>query len=1808
MGQTKITTFFRRIPFRRSPTPTTIPPKALSLRQSSITTYFLRAPARREASQSDSEIDELSEVDELHENSSVEVDKVPEDAPAMTEDERRPHRYSYALGDIPQECSWCKKSLSTAGALYVCAMGDKCLQGMYACSFCTLIAHEQRPEHRFVSRWSVDAPRWKKVSLADLGYVYQEGHNSVLGECGNPAPTTRFEWRSSRWGRFELEDDHGRSTRSRTFTTANSYALLLLSETSISTYRRMGHARSPTFSLLPPPRKRPRIENDALLNDWLPMDSTNIDGIAALAAGISAYEQEPDEEDMAARGDATGSKRRYASSDDPMGVWLPHASTFLDELVRRDGLGDSTRAQTCLRCSVDTSKARTFQCLDCGGYLQCESCIRAGHKTQPLHRIQEWNGDYWVRVSLYSPRAPDVGLGLVFQLGHYGLRCPNPAKEQRMVVIDVHGVFTIRLQACNCSLGQRRNIIRQLIAYGWYPATTTDPETCVTLQALELFRLLQVVGNLNAHDFIGTLERLNDPARVDATPDRYKAFFRMTQQHSYLMRAKRCGRAHVVNGLADTRAGQLVVDCWACPQDGRNLPEGWRLVRREDHRPLGPPGYFVVNETYKRHLLNYVEEKEISSCAAFAAITQRDTRNVAGLRVSGVGGVVCARHGLVRRHGLGDLQKGERYANMDFIVLATLVGETVTHVTISYDIACHWERLLPVRASRIVENTGLPIDLDDFEIQYAIPVWHAAAHEISCRSRNTLSYAIGVGKTDGEGIERTCIGRILMRKLIVAIAELDAQEKEYAELTESVPRDLLPGWEKMLSDWLEDRTKPNPYIIAGGKEGPSEREVTEELKAAEVEDARAGRATLLEGGKVTAAAFVKAGLQLEDIQRRIRAELQSNQVLTASRSSAIQEQRFNCLKKLKAFQELQLTYMPGVDDLRQRDEALRDVDAPGPKAEDIPLYLPSQLLPEERRICARGVVKAEKSLRLGQLSDALMALRASLHSQAHIICWRNSNAVGQRSCTRSATLLERVGERITRTARKYRDGYDAMVAFEGTEFSPTFLKLEDKDISARPGLESDTSALIRLRAAESNRASRNEPTGAALRAYISWIWGVQGGSDRNLLHDSVRVEWTKARTRRDRWAEEVVLLREEMKRVLRTLSAVQREWTSRASAREEPDVALASGLHAYALKQRDLHHRIADTFYTGWSQSAIGAASEMWESDGLLLQQLASGESVAEVLAMAELTTVEDSPAPASSSQSDPEPRPNNASFCTFPVVDIKFNSDANANVRKYWSDGPEGLMAVVSALSMRSIHGNPPFSVATAFTLATLSSIEAFSFGLSPRSSASLWISRKPTSGLPLCRTRRATCAFSLNPHQRPLLSSLSSRSLSIQMADTIAHPMQTRSSKKRAPLNKGSVPSSVAPAKSTSMQTIDRTDRINLRPKLHGKSQVEMDELRQSQKRDRLRRASQESSIGLRRARGQGPATQLEEEQQAAAQGAAVAPVAQQLGLVAQQVVAVGPVANQGAAAVQPAVQRRARREPRCRGCWRRPAARPKARPSRTKVPRVLASSSSPPKARPSRTKARPSRTKVPRVVASSSSPPKARPSRTKVPPRALQALQALRRRPQGAQQGAGIAQQRTPKNDPVASLRHHSRRIAAEQVKELAGALFRGTQPGIPRVEPNPALERLHELYARLADLSTTITTEVIPRDELTKLIASAEDIVTHITILEDQIVARSERMIMFFRDVVKYSCQLANRNIGADEQPILPPIPYIPFDPEQDNIVYPLLEQQGPTIIDLDGDATDNCDEMKDESEDELLDEDELDDEDEDDADAMEVDDE
>jgi hypothetical protein len=84
-----------------------------------------------------------------------------------------------------------------------------------------------------------------------------------------------------------------------------------------------------------------------------------------------------------------------------------------------------------------------------------------------------------------------------------------------MTVIHTNGIHQIRYRYCNCTrahtLGDNNNL-SQLLRGRWYPATVTDPTTCASFNVLDLFRLLNVVGNVNCHDFIGSLERMTDAA------------------------------------------------------------------------------------------------------------------------------------------------------------------------------------------------------------------------------------------------------------------------------------------------------------------------------------------------------------------------------------------------------------------------------------------------------------------------------------------------------------------------------------------------------------------------------------------------------------------------------------------------------------------------------------------------------------------------------------------------------------------------------------------------------------------------------------------------------------------------------------------------------------------------------------------------------------------------------------------------------------------------------------------------------------------------------------------------------------------------------------------------------------------------------------------------------------------------------------------------------------------------------------------------------------------------------------------------
>ena len=69
-----------------------------------------------------------------------------------------------------------------------------------------------------------------------------------------------------------------------------------------------------------------------------------------------------------------------------MADWLPYCPVVADELLRKDGLGDSTTPRACVACKKEVGR---YRCRDCfGGYMRCSQCIVSVHSELPLHRLQ----------------------------------------------------------------------------------------------------------------------------------------------------------------------------------------------------------------------------------------------------------------------------------------------------------------------------------------------------------------------------------------------------------------------------------------------------------------------------------------------------------------------------------------------------------------------------------------------------------------------------------------------------------------------------------------------------------------------------------------------------------------------------------------------------------------------------------------------------------------------------------------------------------------------------------------------------------------------------------------------------------------------------------------------------------------------------------------------------------------------------------------------------------------------------------------------------------------------------------------------------------------------------------------------------------------------------------------------------------------------------------------------------------------------------------------------------------------------------
>ncbi|EMD30341.1 hypothetical protein CERSUDRAFT_61255, partial [Gelatoporia subvermispora B] len=141
-----------------------------------------------------------------------------------------------------------------------------------------------------------------------------------------------------------------------------------------------------------------------------------------------------------------------------------------------------------------------------------------------------------------------------------------------------------------------------------------------------------------------------------------------------------------------------------------------------------------------------------SSCHDHEAIKLAQRKGTKDLAATGLGTVECSRHDMKRPCSVGDLQKGERYVNMDYLFNSSLQHHSVNLVVSSYDIVCQWTRHLFDRFAKY--GWKLTFGPDPIQFLFLIPKFHLPAHQDSCQYKYSFNYHCGCGRTDGEAPER----------------------------------------------------------------------------------------------------------------------------------------------------------------------------------------------------------------------------------------------------------------------------------------------------------------------------------------------------------------------------------------------------------------------------------------------------------------------------------------------------------------------------------------------------------------------------------------------------------------------------------------------------------------------------------------------------------------------------------------------------------------------------------------------------------------------------------------------------------------------------------------------------------------------------------------------------------------------------------------------------------------------------------------------------------------------------------------------
>ncbi|KAK7450187.1 hypothetical protein VKT23_013070 [Stygiomarasmius scandens] len=801
---------------------------------------------------------------------------------------------------------------------------------------------------------------------------------------------------------------------------------------------------------------------------------------------------------------------------------------------------------------------------------------------------------------------------------------------------------------------------------------------------LEQFHILTLSGKITTYDYYKGLERLTDNTG-QKIPNRYPTVLRVVRQWRNLRMLRRGGRGNDgARSVNETKQGEVAVTCIACPQPGVNLPSNWRdaqsdtrfiytmflafdacfrLKRKRISSWKRDPSlqdgwaYFVQNRPYLDWCKKMKDQKEMSTCTGLATLDHANTKFHEGYDETGKGAGLCARHEMMLANGMGALQVGERYANMDYIKASILHHIHILLVLlVSYDIVCQWSKKVIQRLKKLPPLVRLDLTLRI--VRFVIPKLHILGHLLSCQEKFSLNFTYGVGQTDAEGIERVWaglggvatslkemgpgshhdtlddhighwnwrkvvgLGDLLKKRLINAVDQFRRQQQSWAEFSQKQQRNA-PNWKRMVDDYELGHTTVNPYAVpVNGKTAQSVRlELAKEVEAKarkemhEEERREAGNGSdegetddeddLLPDLDISPSEFLFFGLEIEQQQRELRQDIKAVQSPTNKQLTRIVDRRTKLTRQIKRLRALQLGYMPvSLQIIATLPPSKSQFDA-----EDIPLYLPSQLSPSQRTsdVCKSELLDMELRLRDGQLNEFLNHLRQFILVKQRLLRYKKINARNQGATTRSRSMIGRQDKKVQLAAASYRAAWAAKLSLlNGDRSLMGWNQLLDEHIVGMEDLQETERRRVKAakasKAAAARRALAGEnpvPGAREKNRVASWIWHSvsQGELEADgVLYDGLRVEWCKTYARVKRWREEILLLQEEMRRCLVTLEWQAEQWEQRANIDTFEGERL-EGSSAYAFEQAAIRRQIAERFERIWDTEEVSSSREFRPGD-----------------------------------------------------------------------------------------------------------------------------------------------------------------------------------------------------------------------------------------------------------------------------------------------------------------------------------------------------------------------------------------------------------------------------------------------------------------------------------------------------------------------------------------------------------------------------------------------------------------------------------